>query len=313
VTKGYFTVKEYGKVIKKVPIKHLKRVMVLSKGSSISTSAIYLCSKNGVDIDFIEKDEPYAMINYYKSIPYELHKKQLELMKSEKSLEIAREIVLTKAKNQQNLIKYYARYRKKSDFDEYEKLKKRIELIDTLYKRAKKADSVEKLMGYEGSISVSYWKAFGILIDDKNFKRVTQNASDAINQALNYGYAFIYNRVQSALLRAGLTLYYPFLHTQQKNKPALVFDMVEEFRQPIVDREIISILNKGGELNSSKGRLTADSVKLITQNIQERLATATKSRYGKQLLKNIIQEQSWQLSRVIDGKDDIFKGFVAKY
>lgn len=168
------------------------------------------------------------------------------------------------------------------------------------------------LEGYEGSLSVLYWKAFGILIDEKDFKRETYNAPDAINQALNYGYAFIYHRVQSALLKTGVNIYHSFLHTPQANKPTLVFDMVEPFRQLVVDREIISILNRGTTLNSSKGRLSKKSIKVITQNVQERLATPTKWRKGKYKLETIIDEQALEISHVIKGVKSNFKGFVGR-
>ena len=89
--------------------------------------------------------------------------------------------------------------------------------------------------------------------------------------------------------------------------------MVELFRQPVVDREIISILNHGTELGSNKGRLTKKSVKVITENVQERLATPTKWRKGKYKIVTIIEEQALELSHVIKGIKSNFKGFVVKY
>ena len=148
---------------------------------------------------------------------------------------------------------------------------------------------------------------------DNYFTRETQNASDAINQALNYGYAFLYHRVQSALLKIGVNIYHSFLHTSQVNKPTLVFDLIEPFRQPTVDREIISILNRGTKISSNKGRLTKKSLKVITQNVQERLATPTKWRKGKYKIVTIIDEQALELSHVIKGIKSNFKGFVVKY
>ena len=38
---------------------------------------------------------------------------------------------------------------------------------------------------------------------------------DAINQALNYVYAFLYHRLQSALLKMGVNIYHSFLHTSK--------------------------------------------------------------------------------------------------
>ncbi len=313
ITRGKVVVKEYGKIIKQMPLNAVSRIIIQSPGITISSMLIYQCSKRNIDIDFLYKDEPYALITYYKSVSSTTHNKQLNLMQTPKALKIAQTIVKTKAKNQLNLIKYFARYRENTDLKEFAKLEKIIKQIEKYYKRIDTTHNTNALMGYEGSISKAYWQAFGILIDRPDFTRVTQNAPDPINQAINYGYGFLYHRIQSAIVKTGLSLYHSFLHTEQANKPTLVFDLIEEFRQPVVDREIISILNRGSELHTSKGRLTQQTQKIVTQNIQERLITPTKWRKGKYKITTIIDEQVLLLSHVIHNESKKYKGFVARY
>ncbi len=284
VSRGKIVVKEYGKIIKQLPLGAVSRVVIMSPSINISSMLIYQCSKRKIDIDFIYKDEPYALITYHKSVSSQMQRKQTALFSSPKALQIAQTIVRTKAKNQLNLIKYFARYREERDREDFLKLETVISQIEKLIKRIPSARDTNALMGYEGSISAHYWNAFAILIEQPGFTRKTQNAPDAINQAINYGYGFLYNRIQSAIVKTGLSLYHAFLHTEQPNKPTLVYDMIEEFRQPVVDREIISILNRGTELKTSKGRLSRESVKVVTQNIQERLVTPT--RWEKRTLQN---------------------------
>ena len=45
-----------------------------------------------------------------------------------------------------------------------------------------------------------------------------------------------------ALTAAGLEPYAGFLHTDRSGRPSLVFDLIEEFRQPIGDRLAIQII-----------------------------------------------------------------------
>ena len=314
VTKGKVIIKEYGKILKQMPLGQVSRIIILSPGVNISSMLIYQCAKRKIDIDFIYKDEPYALITYYKSTSSQLHQKQLSFISHEnKRLNIAKTIVKTKSKNQLNLIKYYARYREDTDIEEFKKLETIIQTIEKNHQKISRAKDTNTLMGYEGTISNHYWSAFGILIDQPDFIRHTQNAPDPINQAINYGYGFLYNRVQSAIITAGLSLYHSFLHSEQPNKPTLVFDLIEEFRQPVVDREIISILNRGTKITSSKGKLTQKSQKVITQNIQERLITPTKWRKGKYKITSIIDEQVLLISHVIQNEHKKYKGFVARY
>ncbi len=313
VTKGKVIVKEYGKVVKQLPLNTLSRVIILSPGINISSMLIYQCSKRKIDIDFIYRDEPYAQILYYKSVSSALHRKQLHFISQPHARKIAATIVKTKSKNQVNLIKYYARYREETDKEEFLALEKLVKKMENIRKKIDHAKDQNALMGYEGAISSLYWKAFGILTDRPDFTRATQNAPDTINQAINYGYGFLYQRVQSAIVKAGLNLYHSFLHTEQSGKPTLVFDLIEEFRQPVVDREIISILNRNIKLTSAKGRLTQQSVKVISQNIQERLVTPSKWRKGKYQLADIIDDQVLSLAHTIANPSKRYKGFVARY
>lgn len=58
--------------------------------------------------------------------------------------------------------------------------------------------------------------------------------------------------------------------------------------------------------------MSKKSIKVITQNVQERLATPTKWRKGKYKLETIIDEQALEISHVIKGVKSNFKGFVGR-
>lgn len=305
-TRGKIKVKVKGRVVMEAPVNRIKRILLLNKQSSLSSYLVYECAKRKIDIDFIDRAKPYAMLTYHHHVAPNLHMVQLKNYFSPKGLDYAIEVVLTKSKNQINLIKYLNRRRKNTSL--YEK----IETMQKLYRKIKDAKSKKSLMGIEGIISVQYWAAFGEILGIKGFIRTHQNSKDEINQALNYGYAILYNRIQSALIHEGLNLYYPLYHSVQSNKPTLVFDMVEAFRQPVVDREILAMLNRGQTLTQTNGRLSKDSIKRIVQNIQERLATPAPSRFGKSALYNIISFQMNHLKRSMLDKSP-YKGFVNKY
>jgi len=306
VSRGKVTVKERGQILKTMPKNRVTRVIVLSKGVSLSSNFIEFCAKNRIDIDFISHKEPYAMITYFKTISNKLYLKQLELKNSKKALEFAKEFVKSKAKNQINLIKYFAKRRENEGFEEL------IERMEELWKSLKSADTNERLMGYEGNISKIYWQCFGKVIDKEEFRRVTKGAIDPINSALNYGYAILYNRIQTELLKSHLNIYISFLHQEQSNKPTLVYDLIEEFRQMVVDREIISIITKGFEFRVNRENLLNSKAKeIIIKNIQERLSSYSTWRRGKYRFLSIIEHQSNLLARAIEQKAK-YKGFVGR-
>jgi group II intron reverse transcriptase/maturase/CRISPR-associated endonuclease Cas1 len=312
-SKGKVVVKEYGKVVKKMPINWLRRIVVLSHGVSLSSHLVFECARRKIDIDFIDRNTPAAQLVSARAVSHELHLKQLEMKNTTQGLEIARAIVKAKMKNQINLLKYYARYRAKADPEVFAGLEELIGRMSRIYGVVERAENVEALMGMEGSHSGFYWRGFGLLIDRPEFRRESRGALDAVNQALNYGYAFLYHRIQSALIRRGVNLYHSFLHVQQAGKPTLVYDLIEPFRQPVVDLEIVSILNRGGKLSTVKGRLTKESVRIVSENVQERLATPTRWRKGKYQLQHIIDDQALELAHVIKGIKSRFKPFVVRY
>jgi len=99
-------------------------------------------------------------------------------------------------------------------------------------------------------------------------KRITFGARDIVNSSLNYAYAFLYGKVQHSLVYAGLNLNISFLHSLDDKKPTLTYDMIEEFRTFVVDRTIISMLNKDEPIKlGNDGMLTKSSRQLIAKNI----------------------------------------------
>jgi CRISPR-associated protein Cas1 len=116
-----------------------------------------------------------------------------------------------------------------------------------------------------------------IVIPELSFtKREHQKASDVVNCLLNYGYGILYQRVWQALLKEGLNPQVSFLHAFQNNKPTLVYDLVEEYRQAFVDRAVFSLLTKGkkgADFGFDKeGMLNKETKGQITRAVLNRLS-----------------------------------------
>ena len=169
-------------------------------------------------------------------------------------------------------------------------------------------------MGYEGSISAIYWQSLRAIIQVPFEKRVTYGARDIVNSSLNYAYAILYGKVQHYLVHAGLSLNVSFLHSIEANKPTLTFDMIEEFRTFIVDRTIISMLNKDIEIRLDKdGLLTKTSRQLISKNIKEKLGSYTMWKKESIKVENIIQTQCYNLAKTIDDNKIPYRAFIGKF
>jgi CRISPR-associated endonuclease Cas1 len=309
MSKNLITIKLKGKIVGKMPKKQCEQIIIAGKAISLSSNMVYLCVQEGIAIDFVDgRDKPFASLLSAKNVYAKMSLMQLKFIEKKRNLPLAKKFIQGKAKNQLNYLKYLDRY--------HHDVAPQIEQIEERIKsNIKRATSTSQLMGYEGEISSLYWQSLVTILQEKsNFKgRETRGAKDLVNASLNYGYAILYSRVQNALLKAGLALHISFLHSLQEGKPTLVYDLIEEFRAFVVDRAVISMINKNEPLKlNSKGELSKTSCHLIVQNVKERLGVYTKHKKASKKLETIIQDQAYLLARHVRGEAK-YKPFIGKY
>jgi len=305
VAKNKITIKKRGKITKTFPKSQIKRIIINSKGVAFSSDFVHRCVKSKISIEFIDYAyNPYAMI-YAHNMGYpKTAIKQLEILNSDKRIDFAKEFVRGKIINQKNYLRYFNKY--------YKNLSSEIEKIKKITLKVKNAKNVDELMGYEGSAGNIYWQGIGKVLKEKDFRRIKKGAKDTINSAFNYGYALLYNKVQEALVKAGLGINISFLHSLS-NKPTLVFDMVEEFRTYIVDRAVVFALNKSDDINVDiEGRLTKEAKKRIIEEVNERFASLHFYHKEKRKMEDIIELQAYSLAKSIS-EDKKYKSFIARF
>jgi CRISPR-associated protein Cas1 len=91
-----------------------------------------------------------------------------------------------------------------------------------------------------------------------------------------------------------------------------VLDLVEEFRQPIVDRAIIAALGKGSALEMHNGLLTDESRRTVARLVLERMESEVSFRGYKHKLKSVIQIQARNLAAAVRGESR-YKPFAFKW
>ena len=308
ISKNKFVVKEYGKVQNSFALDKISRIIIEGKGISLSSDVIKKSTQNNITIDFIDRDAlSYASLITHKSSVTQNINKQAKIIDTPLQLFLATQFIKGKAKNQINYIKYLDKYHKILD-------ENILKMQTILTQKLKSVESVEQLMGYEGSISVLYWESLRLILEVPFEKRVTFGANDIVNSSLNYAYAILYGKVQHSLVHAGLSLNISFLHALDDNKPTLTFDMIEEFRTFIVDRTIISMLNKDEPIKlGNDGLLTKSSRQLISKNIKEKLGSYTMWKKESHKVENIIQTQCYKLASVIEDNTKQYKPFIGKF
>jgi len=314
-------VKSEGQIVEEVPLIHLDSVLITSRGVSISSDVVEICAERGIDIIYISGNgDVYGRL----SGPYlvgtvKTRREQLLAYGDKRGLELGRAFATGKIHNQKNIIRYFARYRKVVDkglFDFLEDSRRRLEdNIKTLMDmEGQNVDEVrESILNIEGRSASIYWDAMKQLLKaDMEWQgREGRGATDPINSALNYSYAILYGQIEKAIILAGLDPFAGFVHTDRAGKPSLVLDLIEEFRQQVVDRVIFGMLGKGSEIKvDEEGRLDEKTRKAVAQRVFERLDGEERYAGMKQKIKTIMMKQAQAIASFVRGDRPAYKPFV---
>ena len=309
-------------VIYQFPFFRLTEVVVGSKGITISSDLLEEMCLRGIRLSFLDRSgKPYAMVTSpMLTATVQARREQILAFTDKRGLEFCKAVVLGKIKNQERLLRYFGKYIKKEAEDRFVRIEETASQLRALWKKvpAIDADCVNEargtLMGTEGTAGRIYWEAVQEIIGHRVefFGREHRGATDGVNSLLNYGYGILYSQIWGAVLNAGLEPFAGFLHVDRPGKPSLVLDMVEEFRQPVVDRTVIAYVNLGTSIGMRDGLLDADTRKNIGDKIVERLV-ATETYNGKQYqIRSIIQMQARRLAGFLRG-DGAYKAFSFKW
>lgn len=309
-------------VVYQFPLFRLNEVVIASRGISFSSDLIEELCERGVRVSFLDsRGQPYAMLSSpMLSATVQARREQLLAFHDERGLEFARAVVAGKIANQERLLRYFGKYLKKTDSERFGVIEK---IVTTLKTQAAQVAGVEgrsideargTLMGLEGAAGRAYWDGVRTILGQRVefFGREHRGATDGVNSLLNYGYGILYSQVWGAVLNAGLEPFAGFLHVDRPGKPSLVLDLVEEFRQPVVDRAVIAHVNTGEPIKMTQGMLDADTRKTIAARVVERLQTPEPHQGKRYQIRSIIQMQARRLAAFLR-QDGSYKPFAFKW
>ena len=322
VTKGKRTVTQ-------APLLHLEGVLIAGRGVSISADAVRECAERGIPIHFVSgSGSAYASL-YSAGLTGTVitRRAQLESLRDGRGLAAVIAMASGKIQNQANLLKYMAKYRKETAPAIYDELRLRAdELVDHIFevqqvlKYPEVAEGVAtidnlraQIMGMEGRAAQRYWGVVKMVLPESYGwpGREGRGATDPVNGALNYGYGILYGQVERALVLAGLDPYAGFAHVDRPGKPSLTLDFIEEFRQPVVDRTVFGLVNKGVKLEQDeRRRFTGETARMLAEKIYERLESSEPYEGKRHPLRAIIQSQARHLATFLRNERSDYEAFV---
>ncbi|MDY6784161.1 MAG: CRISPR-associated endonuclease Cas1 [Cyanobacteriota bacterium] len=232
-------VKRQQNILTQIQLPLLEQVLIFGK-SQMTTQAIRACLSRNIPVVYLSRTgycygRTLAINRGYR----QLARYQQELTFGDR-ITVARAIVATKLSNSRTLLQRYARSQNS------DRVRLVVQSLDYLIEKARRADSLEQLMGYEGAGAASYFSAFGECLQGEDFEFVARSRrppGNPVNAMLSFGYQVLWNHLLALIEVQGLDPYRACLHQGSDRHAALASDLLEEFRAPLIDSLILWITN----------------------------------------------------------------------
>ena len=133
---------------------------------------------------------------------------------------------------------------------------------------------------------------------------------------LNYGYAILASEITKSILINGLDPYCGFLHFDRYGRTSLTFDLIEPFRQQIVDKTVIGLINRKQitveDLDKRNNTIKLGARKLIVEGILSKIHSIITYDDETVSYSDLIRKQSDDLVKTLLGNKK-FKGFYLRW
>ena len=256
-------------IVARIPVTAIEQIVIFGN-ATISSYLIRFCNENHILMTYVsEYGNLYSNIigTWYGNV--DLRDKQYRLQDSGRDIVFVRNILLGKMNNSRNVIMRCAKDASDENADALylvaDRLKNHISKLPELEK-------IEDLRIAEANAASEYFSVFDNMLkhDDESMsfrKRTRRPPENNCNAIMSLLYTLFTGDCVAALAGNGLDVYKGYLHTVRAGRKSLACDLVEEFRACIVDKFIITMINRR-QLTGNDFQKDAAGIKLKHASLQ---------------------------------------------
>ncbi len=219
------------------------RTLLIYGHGDLTGAALKLLWQHGVQVSFISRHGGRMQGRLSPpsdAAPQLAYLQHLAVSDPQFALVQARRLVEQKVEGIRDVLEHLARHG-------HEDLRSVRGLLKIDLRRVGQADSLQTLLGHEGSASARWHAAMRTLFPDSMPYpgRRCHPATDPVNGLLSLGYTLLLSRVQAYAAAIGLDPLIGVYHQRRAGKPALACDLIEPLRTPLVDQLVLAQVRQG--------------------------------------------------------------------
>ena len=296
--------------------------IVVFGNTTITSSVIRFCSKHNINLTYASAyGKIYGRFVGEFNRCIVLRKQQYDIYNTERAFEIPKNIMLAKFINSKNTLMQCAK--DSVDDNKREKLLYAVEQISSIKEALFNCNNDKELMGIEGRVAQIYFGVFDNMLKTKDenmlfVERSKRPPENFCNCLLSFLYVLYTNDITAALESVGLDSYLGYNHKIHPGRQSLSLDLLEEFRSCIVDKFVITLINrkqitsKDFETKNNEIKLNENGRKKLLKLWEEyKSNTIYHNYYDKKVeIKLLPYLQAQLLAQFIRGDIDNYPAFV---
>jgi len=232
-------------ILQDIPMIKVDRVVLMGKGASITTPALFALSRRKVGVFYLSSQGGFVL----RTAGEEHNHSRLRMAQMRacdapaRCMAIAQAIVNGKVNNQRVLVQRHA--------EGAAWARGALTQMDAMRRQVEASQNLDELRGREGLAAKEYFALMRQILrppaDGPTWgfeRRAYRPPTDPVNALLSFGYTLLLNDLIAACQLSGLDPDIGFFHAIDYNKPAMALDLEEEFRPIIVDSIVLGALNR---------------------------------------------------------------------
>ncbi|MHA1380736.1 MAG: CRISPR-associated endonuclease Cas1 [Candidatus Helarchaeota archaeon] len=308
---------------KQIAVKNISNVVIDSR-VQISYDALMLLARNGISVVFTQQHRPTGVFH-----PFATHgtvltrREQILAYTDNRGVYLAKQFAKASLENKARLLLRLRKPRINKNPEIAQRFK---DVVDRIRYKIKELENIGgriddvrwNIMGVEGSGAREYFQALQMIIPNSlGFSgRERRPPRDPVNSCLSYGYTILYGYILIGIAAAGLEPFAGFLHSDRSGKPSLALDLIEEFRQIIIDRLILKLFIRriltNDDFDAGEGPyfLNAEGKKKFFEHFHEDMDGGVKQNGETRTFMQLIIGQARKLVRYLIGKSPTYDFFL---